>query len=373
MPKKSREEQAIDLFSGVGGLSLGLHEAGWDVIEGFEIDQAAVDNYEINFPASKVFHEDVKEINFSKYKGIGLIAGGPPCQPFSVAGKMLSKNDPRDMVPQFIRAVDEARPLAFLMENVPGLMTKRNFAYSEKIASDLSDLGYTVYVNKLTAYDYGVPQNRHRVFFVGFIEDIPYGFPTPTHGPDRKNAHLTSGEALKDVPEDEPNRAKIVYAQKPILRPSPFAGMLVNGQGRPINLRGPSHTIPATAGGNRTHIYDPQGILVEYHKHLMSGGKPEKGQVEGVRRITVRESVRIQSFPDDFQLISKRSARYRLIGNAVPPLLAKAVGESIYNALFRPSRLKNKVTLKGALTVTKNIFGNGILEHIQFDNRSLPN
>lgn len=373
MAKNSQQYQAIDLFSGVGGLSLGLHEAGWDVIAGFEIDDAAVDSYKANFPDSDIYHEDVKQVDFSTFKGIGLVAGGPPCQPFSVAGKMLAKKDPRDMVPQFIRAVDQARPLAFMMENVPGLMTKRNFRYSERIAAELSDLGYLVFIKVLTAYEYGVPQNRKRVFFVGFREDIPFGFPLPTHGPDEKNDYLTSGEALKDVPEDEPNRAKINYAQKPVLRPSPFAGMLVNGQGRPINLKGPSHTIPATAGGNRTHIVDPDGILVEYHDHLRSGGKPRKGQVDGVRRLTVKESARIQSFPDEFQLIGKRSAQYRLVGNAVPPLLAEVVGKTIYDSLHNPSELESSVTLDGALTVSKDLFGEGEFVACQTHSYALAN
>lgn len=373
MGRPLKHRQAIDLFSGVGGLSLGLHKAGWDVIAGFEFDQVAVENYRINFPDSKVYHKDVKEIDFRQFKGIGLVAGGPPCQPFSVAGKMLAKDDPRDMVPQFYRAVEQARPLAFLMENVPGLLTKRHFNYSEKIAVDLSELGYRVFVKKLHAYEHGIPQNRFRIFFVGVSEDVPFGFPLPTHGPDYKQDYYNAGEALKNVPEDEPNNARVVYAGKPVLRPSPFAGMLVNGQGRPINLNGPCHTIPATAGGNRTHIFDPEGVLVEYHQHLMSGGKPRIGLVKGVRRLTVRESARIQSFPDNFQLIGNRSPQYRLVGNAVPPLLASAVGKSIHNALFKPEKVNGNTTLDGAMTVCKDLFGNGALKQIPADLASLPN
>jgi len=367
--------QAIDLFSGVGGLSLGLHEAGWEVIAGFECDEVAVENYRLNFPESDVYPDDVREIDFSKYKGIELVAGGPPCQPFSVAGKMLAKNDSRDMVPQFVRAVKEARPKAFMMENVPGLMTKRNFGYSEKIASELAELGYTVFVKVLTAYDYGVPQNRKRVFFVGFSEDTSFGFPMPTHGPGTKNEYCTVRAAIESAPQDEPNRAKVVYAQKPILRPSPFAGMLVNGQGRPINLDGASHTIPATAGGNRTHIYDPKGILKDYHKHLMSGGDPRKGQVDGVRRLTVRESAKIQSFPDKFKFTGKKSAQYRLVGNAVPPTLAKVVGKAVHDVLFNSSSQKDSTTLEGTLTVIMNIFGDGVLVPISNLSRlaELPN
>jgi len=355
----NKKIKAIDLFSGAGGLSSGLRMAGINVIGSVEIDPDAVNTYKSNFPDATVHATDVQDIDFSQYKGIDLIVGGPPCQPFSVAGKQLAENDPRDMVPQFIRAVREARPRAFMMENVAGLMNKRHKYYSDKAACDLEDLGYNVTVKVLSAYDYGVAQRRQRVFFVG-LEKGYFHYPEPTHGPGCKYPHLTAREALHNVPEDEPNRAKVTYAKRPVLRPSPFAGMMVNGQGRPINLDGPCHTIPATAGGNRTHIYDPEGILVEYHQHLMNGGNPRHGQVEGVRRLTVRESARIQSFPDEFNFIGKRSAKYRLIGNAVPPLLAKAIATSIISALESASKV-HKFPAREVFTVHRDILGRGEL------------
>jgi DNA (cytosine-5)-methyltransferase 1 len=110
--------------------------------------------------------------------------------------------------------------------------------------------------------------------------------------------------------------------------------MLVNGQGRPINLTRPSQTIPATAGGYRTHFIDTQGVLLDYHSYLRAGGTPKVGEVVGAKRITTRESARLQSFPDDFVFLGPKTARYKLIGNAVPPLLGKAVGEAIYECLF---------------------------------------
>lgn len=177
-----------------------------------------------------------------------------------------------------------------------------------------------------------MPQRRKRVFFVGTQRD-GFTFPIATHGPNRTYPFVTVREALKDVPNDVPNKAKVTYASKPIMRPSPFSGMLVNGQGRPINLDGPCHTIPATAGGNRTHIVDVDGILQDYHRALQANGQIRQGEVKNVRRLTAAESARLQSFPDDFIFIGKGASRYRLIGNAVPPKLACVVGKSILDFL----------------------------------------
>jgi len=278
-------------------------------------------------------YSDVRDVDFRQFSGIDLVAGGPPCQPFSVAGKQLSSYDPRDMVPQFIRAVKDASPRAFLMENVPGILTQRNILYTKKVIAQLEDLGYIIRYKQLLASRYGVPQNRARVFFVGIRPGETFSFPEPTYGPGTSQPFVSAGEALQNVPDCQPNLAIVTYAKKPILRRSPWAGMLVNGQGRPINFVEPSLTIPATAGGNRTHIIDPQGVLLEYHRYLIAGGRPRSGIVEGVRRLNLRESARLQSFPDDFVFAGTKTKQFTQVGNAVPPLLAAAVGEALIQSL----------------------------------------
>lgn len=336
------QPRAVDLFAGAGGLTMGLSMAGWDVVAAVEFDKWAVKTHKVNFPHTNILH-DVRDIDFRVFHGIDLIAGGPPCQPFSVAGKQLASADPRDMVPQFIRAVFEAKPKAFLMENVPGLLTTRNAPYTRQSIKQLEDLGYRVYIKKLDASEYGVPQGRERVFFVGVQPDIKFAFPQPSHGPAGELPFVTSRQALNNVPDCESNRAIVTYAKQPVLRPSPWAGMLVNGQGRPINLERPSQTIPATAGGNRTHIVDTKGILLEYHRHLINGGKPRVGRVEGVRRLNLRESARIQSFPDSFEFMGTKSKQYAQVGNAVPPLLARAVGKALFQALYECVELPQEI------------------------------
>ena len=240
------------------------------------------------------------------------------------------------MVPEFIRAVKEARPKAFMMENVAGLKAIKFNDYLEACVLELYELGYMVFSRVLTAADYGVAQNRRRLFLVGIRSDIQkhtFEYPEATHGPNGSNRHLTVREALKGAPEDVPNNAKIVFCKNPVLRSSPFAGMMFNGKGRPLNWDGLAHTIPASAGGNRTHIVDPLGVTKEYHAELLSGKKPRVGQLSEVRRLTVRESARLQSFPDDFKFLGRQSSRYSQVGNAVPPKLASAVIGSISRAI----------------------------------------
>lgn len=323
---------AIDLFAGAGGLSQGLKDAGWAVAAAVEYDQTASETHKSNFPSTEHFCTDVREIDFKRFQGVGLIAGGPPCQPFSVSGKRLGAFDIRDMVPEFVRAVSEARPKAFMMENVAGLAGARFNHYLEEQIFSLYSLGYTVFSKVLNAGDFGVPQNRQRLFLVGLRNSAKLGafqFPEASHGQDAPNRSVTVKEALRDVPTDTPNNAKVVFCKNPVLRKSPYAGMMFNGKGRPINLDGLSHTIPASAGGNRTHILDPLGVINDYHSDLMKGRKPRVGQLGEVRRLTVRESARIQSFPDNFKFLGKQSSRYSQVGNAVPPVLAGAVARAL--------------------------------------------
>jgi DNA (cytosine-5)-methyltransferase 1 len=320
--------KAIDLFAGAGGLSLGLKNAGWDVVAAVEVDKYAVATHHQNFPSTKGIRCDVRDVDWSKYRGIDLVAGGPPCQPFSVSGKQLGQEDLRDMVPEFVRVVSEVQPSAFIMENVKGLASVKFKDYLDKAIEDLKALGYNVNHTVLNSADYGVPQFRERLFIVG-LRDGEFKFPKPTHGPGRKNAWVTVADAINDAPFDSPNTAKVVYCKNPILRKSPNAGMLVNGKGRPLNLNLPSLTIPASAGGNRTHIIDKDEVLLKYHASLMNGGKANSGFVPGCRRLTLRECARIQGFPDSFDFIGPKSKQYSQVGNAVPPLLAEAVCRSV--------------------------------------------
>jgi len=324
---------AIDLFAGAGGLSLGLKRAGWQVEAAIEFDTHALATHQANMPEVLHISDDVRTIDFERFWGVDLVAGGPPCQPFSVSGRQRGSEDERDMVPQFVRAVREAKPSCFLMENVHGLATSRFRPYLNSKIAELVGLGYDVHSDVLDAADYGVPQHRRRLFVVGVPKGVPFAFPKPTHGPRRPRNYKTVRSALEGLDNEMFNRAKVVYCKNPILRPSPYAGMLLNGKGRPLNLDAPSHTIPATAGGNRTHVLDPHGVLLEYHRHLRAGGEPRVGIVPDCRRLTVRESAILQTFPTDFVFAGTPSRQYSQVGNAVPVLLAQAVGDALMKSM----------------------------------------
>ncbi len=334
----------IDLFSGAGGLSVGLAAAGWQIALAVENNRYACATYRHNHPHTPILEQDICSVDFAPWRGnVDLVAGGPPCQPFSVAGHQRASADERDCVPHFIHVVATVQPKAFLMENVAGLATLRNKVYLHTIIKDFQDLGYVVTYAVLDAAHYGVPQYRRRLIIVGMREAV-FIFPAPTHGPGTHQPLVTARTALANVPPSTPNQAIVTYAKKPVLRPSPYAGMLVNGGGRPINLDEPCQTIPASAGGNRTPIVDQTGIFAAYHQYLLAGGKPKQGVVQGVRRLTVHEAARLQDFPSDYTFIGPTSAQYRQIGNAVPSGLAQAVGAQLMLALSEPQRYQHQRT-----------------------------
>lgn len=320
----------LDLFAGAGGLSLGLARAGFAVVGGAEWDAAACETFRAHHPETDLSEGDIGVLSFKRYKGrVGLVVGGVPCQPFSTGGKRLAAKDPRDGFPHFVRALQEIRPQAFLIENVPGLLKGEKKSYFASVVQTLADLGFKVSWRVVYAPDFGVPQKRQRLFVIG-MRKRSFEFPAPTHGSGRVLEWVPSGSVLDmDGVSGEANPSIVTYAKNPDLRPNPYDGHLFNGGGRPIDFAAPSPTILATAGGNKTPFIDRLGIVPEYHSHLSRGGKPRNGIVPGARRITVQEAAMLQTFPVDIQFSGPRSAQYTQVGNAVPPLLAECIGRAL--------------------------------------------
>jgi DNA-methyltransferase (dcm) len=319
---------ALDLFCGAGGLSVGLHAAGFGTLGAVEISSDAAATYRNAFPTTELLQADISQVNFKRWNGIDLLAGGPPCQPFSTGGLRRGYEDARDFLPEFVRAIQEAQPRVFLMENVPGLA-----AFGEYLHDTMRPLMGSYRISGphvVNAADYGVPQSRRRMIIVGCREDRDFRFPDPNLA-----TRVPAGAILSFKPVGEPNPSKVVYCKTPDLRPNPYHGQLFNGGGRAINLDVPAPTILAAAGGNKTHFLDCEGQVPPYHHHLRIGGAPRIGELAGARRLTVKESAAIQTFPEDFVFIGSRSSQYRQVGNAVPPKLAATLGLAIADHIER--------------------------------------
>ncbi len=344
--------KAVDLFSGPGGLSLGLRRAGFNIVANVEINKDAMATYITHDTESEHFNQNIQTVSFEKYKGkVDLLAGGPPCQPFSVGGLRKAELDSRDMVPEYIRCLQEIQPAAFIMENVPGLTQKKIRPYFEWILAQLTACGYLVNWALITAADYGVPQKRKRLFILG-SKHMVLNFPAPTHGALAGIPHVTALSVLGNEPIGEAPDCPVVFAKAPDIRPSPYAGHVYNGGGRPIDPNGPCHTILASSGGYKTHWIDALNVAPEYHAHLMAGGAPWIGEVPGARRLSVQECALIQTFPAGMEFSGKRSAQYKQVGDAVPPDLAFVIASAVYEQL-QGRKLDLKANIKPGMTVTQ--------------------
>lgn len=324
----------LDLFSGAGGFTLGMKAAGFRTAYGVEIVRERRATFVRHTPDVRWLGGDASQVDFSAVKGKAeVIYGGPPCQPFSNGGLQRGEDDRRNGIPHFVRAVQEAAPRGFIMENVVGLATGSRKSYLDRVVAELEGLGYDVSWRILDAADFGVPQHRRRLFVAG-VACGRFSFPDPTHGPGRASPHIAVKDALPvDVPLGRPCPAKVTYFAKPDLRPSCFDGLLFNGSGRAIDVDRPCRTIVASAGGARTHFFDTMGVVREYHSHLLAGGEPRKGEVPGCRRLSVEESAILQGFPADLEFQGPKSSQYAQVGDAVPPPLAAALGKAMNRSL----------------------------------------
>lgn len=318
---------SVELFSGCGGLAKGLANAGFEHCAFVEFNKWACESLRKNFKPELVHEADIRTFDFSLFAPVDLVAGGPPCQPFSLGGLAKAYDDQRDMFPQAARAIRELRPKAFIFENVKGLL-RRSFAeYFEYIILRLTfpdfvarrnepwqahafrlqelayplwdGLKYRVQFKLLNAADYGVPQTRERVFIVGLRSDIAgeWTWPTPTHAVAER---LTVWDAIKKLPD--PQTAHRLPDHQFI----PGARVYPGHTGSSVDK--PSKTIKAGA-------------------HGVPGGENMIRFKNGeIRYMTVREAKLIQTFPSDFVISGAWGEALRQIGNAVPVRLAEILG-----------------------------------------------
>lgn len=327
---------AVDLFSGAGGLTIGMKMAGIQPIVCVEWDHDSSETCRTHTPTAQHYCADIRSITLAHLRGaVPVVYGGPPCQPFSAGGVRKGIGDVRNMIPDFARIISEVEPAAFIMENVPGLVEGTQRAYFDTVIKDFAARGYRTFWRVMNAQDYGVPQNRRRLIVVGFRDQaIQFEFPRPSHGPGSPLPFRSAGDVISPTKANGiPASSLVTYAKNPDLRKSAYAGHLFNGGGRPIDLSKPCPTVVASSGGNKTHWIDEKQVAEQYHQHLMNGGEPWQGHVDGARRLSVEESALIQSFPPGVRFHGSRASQYKQIGNAVPPLLAYAVGEAVRKTL----------------------------------------
>jgi DNA (cytosine-5)-methyltransferase 1 len=299
----------VSLFAGCGGLDLGLINAGHDVVYASDIDKDCQLTYEYNI--GNHFHlEDIYQLETKNLPKFDLLAGGFPCQGFSVANLYRSKEDTRNnLYTQIVRVLKETSPKFFLLENVPGILSLEKGAVVNMIQEEISNIGKKGYEVKrvvLNAADYGVPQNRKRVLFFGVSKEIKASIrtkiftlfpPEPTHTKEINN-HLipyrTLKQTISNLPEPNTKAAKKYFNQVGTNHKVKINGYLGN---RALDWNKPSPTIVGRGGGTG-------GPVIAVHPNLN-------------RRFTVRETARIQTFPDEFVFWGSVSSQFRQIGNAV--------------------------------------------------------
>ena len=347
--------KAVSLFSGAGGLDVGFESAGFETVYANESDHDAAEAWRANRPgAAHVMAEgDINDHlpDLGAFRGVDVLFGGPPCQGFSVAGKMDPGDERSRLVWRFMDAVEIVRPKVFVMENVAALGRLAKWErVREGIVSKGGELGYEVDYEVHHTPDYGVPENRDRVIFIGVREDVG-ALPRFYNALGEHRAEpVTAREAILSAgaygSEANPQTctSNVTLAVHPVMRRSPYAGMLVNGAGRPIDLDGIAPTLPASMGGNKTPIVDERALndasqanwFVAYHEGLMEGtASPLTTAVpETVRRLTVKECAAIQTFPAGYVFGGRKTKQYKQIGNAVPCRFAEAVACSVRDAYF---------------------------------------
>lgn len=293
---------AIDLFAGCGGLALGFESNGFKTI-GYEMDHDAVQTYNNNLSGNC---EEIFLDNKTKFKEADIVIGGPPCQPFSVNGKQLGFKDSRDGFPAFISAISNVKPSVFMFENVKGMMY-RNKNYLLEITEELKGLGYTVQAKVLNASNFLVPQNRERLFVVG--SKNKYFFPSGSE------ISYTAGDAVSDIVFNvDENDLFVNKSQDAYIKKYEIASRCINP--RDLDLNKPARTLTCR---------NLAGATGDMHRVKLEDGRR--------KRLNVRDAARLQSFPDYFNFVGSRTSQMNQIGNAVPPLLAKALAKSITECL----------------------------------------
>lgn len=366
--KYKNNRDVISLFSGAMGLDIGLGKAGLNVVIGQDFEPSCVETMRAN--GHNVLGGDIRDVKpetLLEMTGLNvgepfMICGGPPCQPFSTAGKRLGINDPRgSLFMDFIRIIDYIRPRFFVMENVKGIISSPLKHVPEKesvkddpeqklgtvldvILSEFNKLGYKTVYGVLDAVNYGVPQFRERFVLIGSRDSEDIFLPLPTHFQMHQNSDYrwkTVGEVIKDLESQPGEYTPLSGDRKKYIHMIPEGG----------NWRDlPSEIIPIAMGG----AYESGGGKVGFYRRLsymqpsptITTSPAQKATMlchpRQDRPLSIKEYARIQQFPDDWIFTGTISAKYRQIGNAVPVGLAEAIGRAIISVANKSATIETK-------------------------------
>lgn len=328
----------ISLFAGAGGLDLGFEQAGFDVIWANEYDKKIWETFQFNFPNTHLDTRSISDVPSSEIPNdVDGVVGGPPCQSWSEAGARRGIDDERgQLFYEYIRVLKDKQPKFFLAENVQGMLFKRNEIALKHIIQSFEEAGYHVKYKLLNTVDYYVPQDRKRVIFIGFRNDLnlKFEFPVPCN-------HLyTFKDAIWDlrhnaIPATEKNHTNGANLEVPNheYMTGGFSSIFMS-RNRVRKWEEPSFTIQA--GGRHAPIHPQANIMIKVAKDEF---KFDENSPHPYRRLSVREAARIQTFPDDFIFHYDRVADgYKMVGNAVPVTFAKILAKSILDHLTDSTR-----------------------------------
>lgn len=317
----------ISLFSGAGGMDLGFQKVGFSVIWANEYDKTIWETYERNHE-THLDRRDIREIKSNEIPVCDGLIGGPPCQSWSEAGRLKGIEDARgQLFYDFIRVLSEKKPRFFVAENVSGMMAKRHSKAVQNILNHFDKAGYDVFIQMLNANDYGVAQDRKRVFYVGFRKEleVSFEFPKPI---DYKPVLKDIIYDLKDSVMPALDKNKTNGKNCIITNHEYFIGdysPIYMSRNRVRTWEKPSFTIQASGRQAPQHPQAPHMELVEKDKR-----KFVEGSEHLYRRLSVRECARIQTFPDDFKFYyTGLNDGYKMVGNAVPVELAYHVAKQV--------------------------------------------
>jgi DNA (cytosine-5)-methyltransferase 1 len=367
-----RQLTAVDLFCGAGGLSEGFRQAGFEVLAGQDFDEPAGATFASTHPGAKFIGGPIQEVTVQQLlRSTGLrrgevdvLIGGPPCQGYSVYNHQRGEADPRaGLFREYLRMVDGLRPKWLVMENVTGITSIAGGGIVREIEEGMDKLGYKVRLKTLKAEEFGVPQERRRMFFIATRTNAPIVFPTPTHGAGLC-PFVNVWDAISDLPLVQTGDKDLDHAYASPAK-NAYQRLLRGKQKRVSN-----HVPPRLASVNEERMKHipaggswrdipfellPAGMRrAKRSDHTKRYGRPRKTDLactiltkcdvhwgayihpEQNRAITVREAARLQSFPDSFVFQGSRTEQYRQVGNAVPPLLGRRVAEAVLQSMREP-------------------------------------